>query len=85
MKLRDLTPEEIEHVSLFIRNITEFTLEQTDDNERNYYLLDHPDTSDDTYNVSTVADLIEFAYVQGFARGEEKARKEMRKALGVKG
>jgi hypothetical protein len=80
MKLQDLTNQELAHVSGFIANVLEFTLECEDGT---YWLQDHPDTSEDTYVVKTVSDLIEFAYVQGFAKGEKRNQNEIKKVLGL--
>ena len=81
MKLNDLTNNELAHVSAFIENVLEFTLETE---EGSYWLQDHPDKSDAIYHVKTVSGLIEFAYFQGFARGERENQDEIKKVLGIK-
>lgn len=82
MKLKDLMTAEVDELMKTVRNLTEHTLEQYEN--RGYYLLDHPDNSDDTQNVETIQDLIRFVYEFALAKGAKDKQDEICKVLGVR-
>ena len=80
MKLQYLTTQNYAAICDTILEYTEWTLEVEDGD---YFLRDHPDTSDQKLYVETVQDVILFAYSQGKIDGIRKQQAEIRSVLGV--